>query len=165
MTDPITFDSTSPRFGLPLLFSGQVQKEVYLNEALSRLDGLTHCGRSRDQHPSRNSLRGTGLADRHVGFGRLDRQNRTTGFAASRPVALCSSPRGNAGAQSCFGPGHPPDRRALAGSCHASGRYRRLSGGHRGASGAGFARQRTQTSRYFRNVRGTLRGIARFPPR
>jgi len=43
MTDPITFDSTSPRLGLPLLFSGQAQKEVYLNEALSRLDGLTHC--------------------------------------------------------------------------------------------------------------------------
>lgn len=43
MTDPVSFDSTSPRFAMPLLFSGQAQKEVYVNEAISLLDGLCHC--------------------------------------------------------------------------------------------------------------------------
>jgi len=43
MSDPISFDSTSPRFGLPLLFAGQAQKEVFVNEALSLIDGLVHC--------------------------------------------------------------------------------------------------------------------------
>lgn len=43
MSDPITFDSASPRFGMPLLFAGQVQKEAFVNESLSLLDGLIHC--------------------------------------------------------------------------------------------------------------------------
>ncbi len=43
MSDPIIFDTTSPRFALPLLFAGQAQKEVFVNEALARLDGLVHC--------------------------------------------------------------------------------------------------------------------------
>lgn len=43
MTDPLSFTSTSPRFALPLLFSGQAQKEVTVNEALSRADALMHC--------------------------------------------------------------------------------------------------------------------------
>jgi hypothetical protein len=43
MTDPVSFDSTSARFTLPLLFVGQAQKEAYVNEALSRLDGLLFC--------------------------------------------------------------------------------------------------------------------------
>lgn len=43
MTDPISFDSTSPRFNLPLLYSGQAQKEVFVNEALTHLDSLLHC--------------------------------------------------------------------------------------------------------------------------
>ncbi len=42
MSDPISFASTSPRLGLPLLFAGQAQKEVFVNEALSLLDGLLH---------------------------------------------------------------------------------------------------------------------------
>jgi hypothetical protein len=42
MSDPITFESASPRLGLPLLFAGQAQKEAFVNEALSIIDGLAH---------------------------------------------------------------------------------------------------------------------------
>ena len=41
MTDPI-FETSSPRFALPLLFAGQAQKEGHVNEALARLDALLH---------------------------------------------------------------------------------------------------------------------------
>lgn len=43
MSDPVIFDTASPRFGLPLLFAGQAQREIFVNEALSRLDALLHC--------------------------------------------------------------------------------------------------------------------------
>lgn len=43
MSDPITFDSTTARFKLPLLFSGQSQKEAFVNEGLVLLDALMHC--------------------------------------------------------------------------------------------------------------------------
>jgi len=42
MNDPIVYQSASARFGLPFLFAGQAQKELFVNEALARLDLLLH---------------------------------------------------------------------------------------------------------------------------
>lgn len=42
MSDPIAFDSTTPRLALPLLFAGQAQKEFTVNEALIRADLALH---------------------------------------------------------------------------------------------------------------------------
>ena len=42
MSDPITFASTSPRLAFPYLVAGQAQKEVFVNESLTRLDALQH---------------------------------------------------------------------------------------------------------------------------
>ncbi len=42
MTDPIAFASATPRFALPQLFVAQAQKELTINEALARIDGLLH---------------------------------------------------------------------------------------------------------------------------
>jgi hypothetical protein len=42
MTEPITFRSTTPKYQLPMLFSGQVQKEFFVNHAHLLLDTLVH---------------------------------------------------------------------------------------------------------------------------
>ncbi|WP_271078928.1 DUF2793 domain-containing protein [Aurantiacibacter sp. MUD61] len=42
MTEAVSFPSTTPRFSLPNLFAAQAQKEVFVNEALARLDMLLH---------------------------------------------------------------------------------------------------------------------------
>lgn len=38
MADPIVFPSTTSNFSLPLLFTGQAQKEPFINEAMSVID-------------------------------------------------------------------------------------------------------------------------------
>lgn len=42
MSDIIAFESQTPRMALPLLYPGQAQKEVFVNEALIRIDALLH---------------------------------------------------------------------------------------------------------------------------
>lgn len=42
MPDPLSFPSATPRHALPMLFAGQAQKEVTVNEALIIADILMH---------------------------------------------------------------------------------------------------------------------------
>ena len=40
MSNPITFSSSTPKIGLPMLIAGQAQKEFFVNQALAILDTL-----------------------------------------------------------------------------------------------------------------------------
>lgn len=42
------FDSCTPRFNLPLLFAGQAQKEVFVNEIAARMDAMLHLAVERE---------------------------------------------------------------------------------------------------------------------
>lgn len=48
MPDPI-FDSRTARFDLPLLFSGQAQKEGFVNEMAARIDAMLHIAIEAEQ--------------------------------------------------------------------------------------------------------------------
>src|SRR5688500_6166183 len=43
MSDPLIFENRTPAYGLPLLFTGQSQKEFFVKEALLRAELLLHC--------------------------------------------------------------------------------------------------------------------------
>ncbi|MET1755022.1 DUF2793 domain-containing protein [Novosphingobium sp. RD2P27] len=56
MPAPISFDSATTRFSLPLLFAAQAHKEVFHNEALARIDALLHAAiLGETNEPSENS--------------------------------------------------------------------------------------------------------------
>ena len=60
MSNPPIFPSTSARFGLPLLFAGQAQKETFVNEAHALTDSIMHCAiEGEAPNPPINPIDGT----------------------------------------------------------------------------------------------------------
>jgi hypothetical protein len=104
MTEAVTFSSTTPRLGLPMLYSGQAQKEVFVNEAHSLIDALLHCAVSGTQAvaPTSPAEGDSGLlAPAPAAIGQ-DRMARSP--CANPAIGFCRAARWNAGVQ----PQHQP---------------------------------------------------------
>lgn len=59
MSEPFNFSNATPRFALPLLYTGQARKEVFVNEALMFADALMHsCVMGETATPPETSAEG-----------------------------------------------------------------------------------------------------------
>lgn len=77
MSDPIIFESATPRFALPLLYSAQARKEVFVNEALARTDALLHCAvRGHEATPPADPDEGDAWLVADEGIGEWTGQDR-----------------------------------------------------------------------------------------
>ncbi|AXB77834.1 DUF2793 domain-containing protein [Novosphingobium sp. P6W] len=92
MTDALMFASATPRFALPLLHTGQAQKEIFVNEALALADTLLHCAVAGESaSPPENPvddeawLIGTGASGEWQGRDGEIAMRRGTAWAFVRP--------------------------------------------------------------------------------